>query len=141
MTITINNVNVKTTYGVIPLRGTLDALMKPYSMKKVSAVSSAAVDGDISVSIPAMRKAASRYVSIPFKVNGSSIADLDGKITAFISFLRNGYGNQGINNLKVIELNKTYRLMYDSADRYSNFSDSGCCTLTVKFYEPNPTAH
>lgn len=125
-------------YHLVALDGTLNALMKPAAYKKAVVNENAAVDGTMVLSNPAMRKVEKRTISIPFFLRAVSLVDLQKEIENLSEMLVNGKDGTGINELLVVELNRCYRLYYDSISFYSNFDLEGKAFVTIKFTEYNP---
>lgn len=134
-TITINGTPAP-SFGLLPLEGTLDALMRPAQMKTLVYNDNASIDG--SRAITAGRKMQRRDVTLMFKLTASSLKDLADRTDTLISSLTSGKDGTGINELSVAELGRTYRLVYQGFDTYSNFDVATKVTLSIKFTELNP---
>ena len=126
-------------YHLTALDGTLNALMKPATYKKAVTNENAAVDGTMILSAPSVRKVDKRTVSIPFLLRSVSLVDLQQELDNLAAVLVAGKENTGINELYVHELNRCYRLYYDSMSSYANFGLDGYARVTLKFIEINPT--
>ena len=126
-------------YHLTALDGTLNALMKPATYKKAVTNENAAVDGTMILSAPSVRKVDKRTISIPFLLRSVSLVDLQQELDNLAAVLVAGKDNTGINELYVHELNRCYRLYYDSMSSYANFGLDGYARVTLKFTEINPT--
>lgn len=125
-------------YHLVALEGTLNALMKPFTYKKAVTNENASVDGTMYLSSPNMRRAEKRTISIPFFLRSVSLVDLQQELDNLAAVLVKGKDNTGINELYVAELNRYYRLYYESISSYSNFDLEGKAYVTIKFVEINP---
>ena len=125
-------------YHLTALDGTLNALMKPATYKKAVTNENAAVDGAMILSAPSVRKVDKRIISIPFLLRSVSLVDLQQDLDNLAALLVAGKDNTGINELYVNELNRCYRLYYDSMSSYANFGHDGYARVTLKFTEINP---
>lgn len=125
-------------YHLTALDGTLNALMKPATYKKAVTNENAAVDGTMILSAPSTRKVDKRTISIPFLLRSVSLVDLQQELDNLAAVLVAGKDNTGINELYVQELNRCYRLYYDSMSSYENFGLDGYARVTLKFTEINP---
>lgn len=126
-------------YHLTALDGSLNALMKPATYKKAVTNENAAVDGTMILSAPSVRKVDKRTISLPFLLRGVSLVDLQQELDNLAAVLVAGKDNTGINELYVHELNRCYRLYYDSMSSYANFGLDGYARVTLKFTEINPT--
>ena len=126
-------------YHLTALDGTLNALMKPATYKKAVTNENAAVDGTMILSAPSVRKKDKRTISMPFLLRSVSLVDLQQELDNLAAVLVAGKDNTGINELYVQELNRCYRLYYDSMSSYANFGLDGYARVTLKFTEINPT--
>ena len=125
-------------YHLTALDGTLNALMKPATYKKAVTNDNAAVDGTMILASPTARKVDKRTISIPFFYRSESLLDLQQGLENLEKVLVNGKDNSGINELYVAELDRCYRLYYDSMSSYTNFGLDGYARITLKFTETNP---
>lgn len=125
-------------YHLTALDGTLNALMKPAAYKKAVTNENASVDGTMILSAPSVRKVDKRTISLPFLLRSVSLVDLQQELDNLAKVLVAGKDNTGINELYVHELNRCYRLYYDSMSSYTNFGLDGCARVTLKFTEINP---
>ena len=125
-------------YHLTALDGTLNALMKPATYKKAVTNENAAVDGTMILSSPSVRKMDKRIISLPFMLRSVSLVDLQQELDNLAEVLVAGKDNTGINELYVHELNRCYRLYYDSMSSYANFGLDGYARVTLKFTEINP---
>ena len=135
--ITLNGNDIE-MYHLTALDGTLNALMKPATYKKAVTNENAAVDGTMILSAPSARKVDKRTISIPFLLRSVSLVDLQQELDNLAAVLVAGKDNTGINELYVHELNRCYRLYYDSTSPYANFGLDGYARVTLKFTEINP---
>ena len=135
LTIKINGTDIS-AFGLKPLDGTLDNLMKPAEMKSLVYNENTAIDG--SLAMTRNRKVKRRDVTLLFIISRASLLELTDAIDALVSMLAAGKNNSGVNEGRVEELDRTFRLVYSSVDKYSNFGIDGKATLSIKFVEPNP---
>lgn len=134
-TITING-KALSTFGLTPLDGTLDALMKPAPMKQLVYNDNATMDG--SRAITTGRRMQRRDVSLTFLLNATSLQNLADMTDVLIEELIAGKSDSGINEIAVHELERKYNLVYQSYDSYNNFDRATKVTLRIKFTELNP---
>lgn len=135
--ISLNGIDIN-AYNLTALEGTLNALMKPSTYKKAVTNDNAAIDGTMILSAPSARKVDKRTISIPFLLRSVSLVDLQQELDNLAAVLVAGKDNTGINELYVAELDRCYRLYYDSMTSYTNFGIDGCARVTLKFTEINP---
>lgn len=126
---TINGKPLK-TWGARLLSGTNEALLAPPSMKDYIRNESRLEHGEHVMTGNA--KFASREVSIPVMIEGSSRTDYIKKYMSFVEELRNG--NVA---LYVPDLGKTYSLAYLSCGKYGSFGECRS-KLMIKFLESEP---
>ena len=126
-------------YHLTALDGTLEALMKPTAYKKAVTNDNSAVDGTMILANPASRKVDKRTLTLPFLLRSVSLVDLQREIENLTQVLVNGKDGTGINELYVTELDRCYRLYYDSMSSYENFGLEGSAKIFLKFTEINPT--
>lgn len=125
-------------YHLTALDGTLEALMKPATYKKAVTNENASVDGTMILATPSCRKVDKRTLTLPFLLRSVSLVDLQREIENLTQVLVNGKDGTGINELYVVELDRCYRLYYDSMSSYNNFGLDGCAKIFLKFTEINP---
>lgn len=126
-------------YRLTSLEGNLNVLMKPAPYKALVSNDNASINGTLILHSPTMRKVNKQDITLSFMIKSSSIIDLQRDIDNLVSVLVNGIGGTGINELSVPCLEKTYRLIYVSMDKYQNFGFDGWATLNIKFTEQDPT--
>lgn len=139
----INSKDVYKTYGAFLSEDkagdntNYSALLKPPGMKPYTAVSFRERDGE---DLPATLTPAfeARDIELQFAIFGSSKADFISKYTAFVTMLRSGWLD-----IRVPELNKTYRMYYSSCSGYTQLTPLEGNVIAgkfkVKFREPKPT--
>lgn len=127
-----------TAFGLTPLDGTLNTLMKPAPMKKLATNENKSAHGSIILCSPTSRRYDKQDLSLMFYIEAPSIIDLSRMVETLVEELKQGKDATGVNELSVPELNKCFRLVYVSVDKYTNFGLSGSATLSIKFTEPNP---
>ena len=126
-----------TEYGITPLDGTINALMKPAGLKKLVTNTNSAFDGVIPV-ISARRKKDSRTVTLNFYLLSTSLIDRRRDMENLEAELIKGTGG-GVNEMYVEELEQTYRLIFDGITSFNaNVQDKAL--IAVKFMEFCPTA-
>lgn len=135
--IALNGVDIE-AYGLVALDGTLNALMKRPSYKKAVTNDNAAIDGTMILASPSVRRVDKRSLTIPFFLRSVSLIDLQQELENLEKILIEGKDKTGINEMYVAELDRTYRLYYESMSSYSNFDLEGKTTITLKFMEINP---
>jgi len=125
-------------WGISPLEGTMNTLMKPAPMKALVSNENASLHGSLVLYAPSARRYQKQDMSLLFYMQALSLTDLNRQVNALVEHLKNGKDNSGLNELKVPELETCYRLVYVSMDKYTNFGVSGSATISIKFTEPNP---
>jgi len=113
------------------------ALMKPYTMKGYTAVSFRENDGEElpEVLTPAFEP---RDITLSFAIMATNKKDFMEKYAAFQLLLKSGWLN-----LSLPELEKTFRVYYQSCSEWTSLTplDSGmvAAKFKIKFREPKPT--
>ncbi|MCM1361761.1 MAG: hypothetical protein NC235_07650 [Clostridiales bacterium] len=125
-------------YNLIPLQGCIATLISPPTYKKLATNDNAALHGSTVLSSPTNRWLDKRDISLSFLLRSPSFVDLQRNIDNLVDVLVNGVNKSGVNELYVPALEKTYRLVFVSIDRYTNFGLCGDATINIKFTEPNP---
>lgn len=125
-------------YSLTPLDGCIGTLMAPASYKTLATNDNAAVHGSTVLSSPAKRRLAKRDITLSFLLRSTSFVDLQRDIDTLVAVLVNGKDDSGVNELYLPLLEKCYRLVFVSIDKYTNFGMQGSATLNIKFTEPNP---
>ena len=126
-------------WGLTPLEGTLNTLMKPAPMKTLVTNENAYLHGSMVLSQKTARRYAKQDFSLLFYIQGGySLTDLHRNIENLVATLIAGINDTGVNELTIPEIETTYRLVYSSIDKYTDFSMSGNATISIKFTEPNP---
>ncbi len=134
----LNGKDIQEWWGLTPLEGTLNTLMKPAPMKALVTNENAALHGSHILSAPTSRRYQKQDFSLMFYMKAASMTDLHRQVETLVSNLKNGVNNTGVNELTIPELETTFRLIYSSVDKYTNFGLSGGATISIKFTEPNP---
>lgn len=114
------------------------ALMKPSASKSHVAVNFREHDGERYPEklLPALD---ARDVVLQFAICAPDKESFFLRYHDFVQMLRNG--NNGFLNIKVPELNKTYRMIYLSCSEWEQLTDFGnevAARFSVKFREPSP---
>lgn len=135
--IALNGVDIE-AYGLVALDGTLNALMKRPSYKKAVTNDNAAIDGTMILASPSARRVDKRSLTIPFFLRSVSLIDLQQELENLEKILIEGKDKTGINEMYVAELDRTYRLYYESMSNYKNFDLDGKTVVSLKFIEINP---
>lgn len=126
-------------WGLTPLEGTLNTLMKPAPMKTLVMNENAYLHGSMVLSQKTARRYAKQDFSLLFYIQGGySLTDLHRNIENLVATLIAGINDTGVNELTIPEIETTYRLVYSSIDKYTDFNSSGNATISIKFTEPNP---
>lgn len=134
----LNGVDVS-QYKLTPLDGNLNTLMKPAADKNLVKNENSSMNGTLILHSPTVRKVASRDITLSFKITTPSLVDLQREIDKLVNLLKMGKDSTGMNELYVPIIDTTYRLVYISMDKYSNFGLCGKATLSIKFTETDPT--
>ena len=138
MIITINNKTLE-ELSLVLLKGTLDNLLKPAEKKALVFNENASIDG--SKAITTNRKVKRRDVSLLFLIKDYSAIDLYRKCEWLDQFLTEGVYKGGIptgvNEIKLVDIDVTFRLVYNKMDKYSGFGD-GKASISLNFTELNP---
>lgn len=139
----INGMDVYTSYGAFLCEdregdnANYAALMKPPSMKSYVAVNFRERDGE---KLPAelMPRFEPRDITLQFAICAATKAEFIANYDAFVGILRGGWIN-----LRMPELNKTFRLYYQSCTEWSQITPIAdgevAAKFKVKFREPEPT--
>lgn len=126
-------------YGLTPLEGTINTLMKPAPMKAPATNENSSLHGSHILSAPSARRYAKQDLSLMFYLESASLTDLARSLEAIEEAITAGVNNTGVNELTIPEIERTYRLVYaGTIDKYKDFALSGCATISIKFTEPNP---
>ena len=136
MHVSINGKDIS-EFGIVPLDGFINALLKPAGFKKLVTNSNAAFDGVIPV-VSGARKRNSRNVTLNFLLRSTSLVDIQRDIDALESELSSGLSNSGITELYVSELDKYYHFVYDGMTSYKGVSGEKTI-IALKFVEYCPT--
>ena len=140
----INNVDVYKVYGVFLTEDqesnytNYDELMKPSQVKSYTEISYPEQDG---VKLPAQifPKLEARDFTLYFAIIGKDRAEFYTRYSSFLALLRGGWLN-----IKVPELDKTYKVYYKECSGYnqlvslSESSGEVGARFKVKFREPSP---
>lgn len=138
----INGSDVYKTYGAFLSEdregdnSNYSELLKPPSMKPYTAVAFREQDGE---KLPATLLSAfeARDVTLQFAISATSGADYVAKYAAFVGMLRAGWLD-----IRLPELDKTYRMYYQNCTEYSQLTplDGGITAgkFKVKLREPKP---
>lgn len=132
MEILFNNKPIS-TWKLIALKGTLNALTTPAKAKDVQYNENATINGSRAVFVP--RRVQKRMVAIPFIMQCQSLQELElcrNELEAELSDADEVL-------VSVPELGTAYYMHYIDMDKYSNFDNAGKATLTINFVELNPT--
>lgn len=132
MEILFNNKPIS-TWKLIALKGTLNALTTPAKAKTIQYNENASINGAIAVDVP--RRVQKRNVSMPFIMQESSLINLEIMKTELEKELSSVHEVE----VEVKELGTIFYLKYIDMDKYSNFDNQGKATLTLNFVELNPT--
>jgi len=139
----INDKDVYTTYGAILSEesaggnANYSALLKPPDMKEYKSVSFREEDGEKLPKklTPALK---ARDIVLQFSIVADSKEDFIKKYGLFVNMLRSGWLN-----IRLPELNKTYKVYYSSCTEYKQLTDFDADRIAgnfkVKFREPKPT--
>lgn len=141
----INDTDLYKAYGVFLTESKLgahenyDALLKPPAMKAYTSVSFREQDGEkLPVILPIPRFEA-RDVTLYFALVADTQANWFAYYTVFFTLLKSGWLN-----IRVPELDKTYRMYYKECSNYEQLTyleDEAvyASRFKVKFREPKPT--
>lgn len=129
----INRKDAYSTWGVRMGDGFLDALNAPVSMKEYIENSSRMEHGKRVVAVNA--KVASREITLPFTIQGTSEADFRSKRDAFYSELYKGDITISVPQ----DSPKVYHLLYTGKSiTYAQTRDRKFAKFSARFEEPNP---
>lgn len=134
MNATINNISLE-ELGLVWLQGSLDNLLKPAELKPLVLNESAAIDGTRAITIG--RRVKARDVSVKFRIKASSPLNLVNRIDSIVARLINGKDNTGVNELRLIDYDRIYRLVYLKCDKYTSFGTNSAI-VSFSFKELNP---
>ncbi len=132
MEILFNNKPIS-TWKLIALKGTLNALTAPAKAKAVQFNENAMIDGSRAVFVP--RRVQKRNVAMSVLMQCSSLAELEEHKAMLEAELT---ANNEV-EVSVPEIGYKYYFMYQDMDKYSNFDNAGKATVTLNFVELNPT--
>lgn len=141
----INDVDVFTTYGAFlsedkPGDGkNYSALLKPAAAKSHVAVSFREHDGEKlpGTLLPALE---ARDVTLQFSIVAANRVLFLQRYSSFLNFLKTG--DRGWLNIRLPELEKTFRMYYKDGSDYKQLTDfegEVVAKFSVKFREPVPT--
>lgn len=138
----INGNDVYKTYGAFLSEdregdnSNYSELLKPPAMKPYTAVAFREQDGE-KLPVALLPAFEARDVALQFAIYATSKADFVAKYTAFVGMLRSGWLD-----IRLPELDKTYRMYYQSCTEYSQLTplDGGITAgkFKVKLREPKP---
>ncbi len=134
--ISINGIDLD-DYGIVPLEGFLNTILKPAGFKKLATNTNTAFDGVIPIA-NGNRKRDSRTVTLNFLIRSVSIIDKRRCIERLESALMAGKNDSGVNELFVAELEQCYRLIFDGITSYNGANEEKAI-IAVKFTEFCPT--
>ena len=135
MNATINNISLE-ELGLVWLQGSLDNLLKPAELKPLVLNESASIDGTRAITTG--RRVKARDVSVKFRIKASSPLNLVNRIDSIVAHLINGKDNTGVNELRLIDYDRIYRLVYLKCDKYTSFgANSAIVSFTFKELNPN----
>lgn len=122
----INSQDAFTKWGVVLTDGSYSSLLGQEQMKPYATNESRSIDGKmVNFKNPRVE---SRKITLTFHFVKGVFPNFDN----FFNTLKSGQVN-----LNVPELNKTYRLLYESRTSVTYLKD--LASVTVRFDEPNPT--
>ena len=141
----INDADVYKSYGVFLTESKMgahenyDALLKPPTMKAYTSVSFREQDGEKLPAILPIPRFEARDVTLYFALMADTKANWVAHYNDFFTLLKSGWLN-----IRVSELNKTYRMYYKECSNYEQltyFDDEAvyASRFKVKFREPVPT--
>lgn len=143
----INNVDVYATYKVFLAEDkmgdhtNLEALLKPSSLKTNTAVDIREQAGEkYSADLKPVNQA--RDIILDFICHGDSKANFLSNYQSFIAFIKAGKNGTGWLDLKVAELDTTFKIFVQECSEYSQLTyledDLVAARFKVKFREPQP---
>lgn len=131
-------------WGLTPLEGTLQTLMKPAPEKPLVTNENASLHGSQVIATPTARRFQKQDMSLMFYIDARNVVDLHRRVNTLVADLRNGKkvngSFTGINELTIPELETTFRLVLSPTpvDKYNLWSLTGAAAISIKFTEPNP---
>ena len=138
LNININGEDISGAFNLTPLDGTLNALLKPATPKKLVTNENSAIDGVMYVSTPSKRFVDKREISLSFLCDAEDLVNIPNRLQEISSFLTEGYNSSGVNEVFIEELQTTFYLIYNGITSFSTFGLNGKCKITIKFTEPDP---
>ena len=130
--ITINNLNIYTTWGAELDDGSLESLLTPPPVKDYIENESRLESGTRITDVPKLRQWANREVTLRITIKGNGQADYLAKYVSFVEMLTSGKLAVG-----VPVLGMEFSLYYLSCSKYGSY---GLCKgkFVLKLREPNP---
>ncbi len=139
------NINGKdlSEFGLTPLFGTLDNILKPAPLKKLVTNTNSAIDGVMPVNAASRRKD-KRDFSMLFKIESASDIDLYRMMQNLELFLRKGVVGKtdisGINEICFVSHEICLRAIFNKIDKYTGaVRKSGVASISVNFTEIDPS--
>ena len=126
------------TWHLTPLEGTIATLLKPFSYRNLPTLDNDTMNGAVLLSNPSLRRVQKRDISLLFYLRAADLRDQQRLISHLQDDLVKGHEDSGVNLLTMRDVGMTFRLVFTGIDKYTDFAASGCCTLSIKFTEPNP---
>jgi hypothetical protein len=134
----INGVDVYTTYGVTPLKGTFEELLKPVPAKPPLTVEIDTLHGE-DVFFQAVPKLSARSFTLPLAIVASNAANFFTKKDAFETFLRVGLFTVSCPKIT----GKTFRCYFEDCTQYNQLepitNKRVSAIIQLKLREPNPS--
>ena len=125
-------------YNLVPVEGTIEALLAPRKYKKPVENESAAIHGTRIITTPSKRKYDKGSLSLSFMLYSESMEDLDHDVDNLQQLLADGVDGSGVNELLLAEYGVCLRLYFNEIKKYSPWYPYGKATLTLSFTEINP---
>lgn len=120
----------------------MSALLKASNLKTRTAVNIREEKGE---KYPAdlMPVNEARDVTLYFAVHGDTLAGFLSNYRSFIAFIKAGTGGKGWLNIKVAEIDETFKMFVDECGEYEQLTylEDGqvASRFKIKFHEPQPT--
>ncbi|MBO4550141.1 MAG: hypothetical protein J5733_05365 [Bacteroidaceae bacterium] len=143
--IALNGIDIR-GLGLVPLAGSIAALVTPPKYKKLQSNDSSFIHGTRVLSSPSSRRYEKNEISLSFFVLAPSQIDLKRKVDSLIDIFVKGKNAgtelqpnyKGVNELYLAEYDICLRLVYSNISKFSPWFPHGNAIATFKFTEPNP---
>ena len=130
-------------YGLVPLEGTIAALMTPPKYKKMVSNENSFIHGTMLLTKPANRRLEKRDVSLSFYLYAATQADLKRNLDNLVATLVAGVKDDneqdtGVNLFSLPEYDICLRMVFVEVSKFTPWLPHNQAVITLKFTEPNP---